>query len=109
MTKTANGETNDYGLPLQFFGSPVAYWAIGDIQPNDYWIGFIQGALPQLPLTTLNSVISVCALAHSLYPEKRKRNRPSTANDAVISRKDVAISVGLMNLLFCPFGSMPNW
>jgi len=31
-----------------------------------------------------------------------------SSNDAVISRKEVSISVGLMNLLFCPFGSMPN-
>lgn len=101
-------ENNQYDLPLQFFGAPVAYWAMGDITAEDYWIGFTEGTIPQLPLTTLNSVISVCALAHSLYPEKRKRNSSPTSNDAVISRKDVAISVGLMNLVFCPFGSMPN-
>ena len=58
-------------------------------------------------LTALNSVISVCALAHSLYPEKIKPGMQDT-NDGVIGRKDVAISVGLMNILFCPFGSMPN-
>ncbi len=103
---TTKNENNQYDLPLQFFGAPVAYWAMGEVTANDYWVGFTEGALPQLPLTTLNSVISVCALAHSLYPEKRKRQ---TGNDGVISRKDVAISVGIMNIVFCPFGSMPNW
>ncbi len=106
---TTKNENNQYDLPLQFFGAPVAFWAMGDVTAKDYWIGFTEGTIPQLPLTTLNSVISVCALAHSLYPEKRSRNHPATANDAVISRKEVAISVGLINLLFCPFGSMPNW
>ena len=53
-------------------------------------------------------MISVCALAHSLYPEKRKIDAKEGSNDAVISRREVAISVGLMNLFFCPFGSMPN-
>lgn len=101
-------ENDHYDLPLQFFGAPVAFWAMGDVTSEDYWIGFVEGTIPQLPLTTLNSVISVCALAHSLYPEKRMRNSSPTSNDTVISRKDVAISVGLMNLLFCPFGSMPN-
>mmetsp|Transcript_3801 Transcript_3801/g.4981 ORF Transcript_3801/g.4981 Transcript_3801/m.4981 type:complete len:563 (-) Transcript_3801:1896-3584(-) len=105
---TTKNENNEYDLPLQFFGAPIAYWAMGDIEPEDYWTGFIEGTVPQLPLTTLNSVISVCALAHSLYPEKRKKNAPMSSNDAVISRKEVSISVGLMNLLFCPFGSMPN-
>lgn len=106
---TTKNENNEYELPLQFFGAPVAFWAMGDVTTQDYWTGFIEGAIPQLPLTTLNSVISVCALAHSLYPEKRKKNCSAKSNDAVISRKDVAISVGIMNLVFCPFGSMPNW
>jgi hypothetical protein len=103
------GTSNNDDLPLQLFGAPVAYWAVGEVTAEDYWIGFAQGAIPQLPLTALNSVISVCALAHNLYPKKRKQDCSSNANDAVISRKDVAISVGLMNLVFCPFGSMPNW
>ena len=106
---TTTNENNQYDLPLQFFGASVVHWSMGEISADDYLTGFTEGAIPQLPLTTLNSVISVCALAHSLYPEKRQRNHPSSSNDAVISRKDVAISVGLMNLIFCPFGSMPNW
>ena len=108
---TADKDNDEYDLPLKFFGAPIAIWSIGDVKKDDWKYGFLEGAIPQLPLTTLNSVISVCALAHSLYPEKRKHGLgtvASTSTDAVISRKEVAISVGLMNLLFCPFGSMPN-
>ena len=105
---TTDNENNEYDLPLQFFGAPIAIWAVDGVSREDWKAGFLEGAIPQLPLTTLNSVISVCALAHSLYPEKRKREASSISTDAVISRKEVAISVGLMNLVFCPFGSMPN-
>ena len=49
-----------------------------------------------------NSVISVCCLAHSLYPERRRDD------DTVIPRRQVCLSVGLINLLLCPFGAMPN-
>ncbi len=57
--------------------------------------GMLRGALPQLPLTILNSVIAVCALSGDLFPGKR------------ISTKSMATSVGAMNLLFCWFGAMP--
>jgi|AntRauTorckE5430_2_1112549.scaffolds.fasta_scaffold09737_1 hypothetical protein len=105
---TTDNESGEYDLPLKFFGAPIALWSIGDVSKDDWKYGFLEGAIPQLPLTTLNSVISVCALAHSLYPEKRKIGADLASTDAVISRKEVAISVGLMNLIFCPFGSMPN-
>ena len=105
---TTKNEDNKYDLPLRFFGAPIAIWAMDDVSADDWKYGFLEGAIPQLPLTTLNSVISVCALAHSLYPEKRNTGADARCNDAVISRKEVAISVGLMNLIFCPFGSMPN-
>lgn len=129
--KEQDGDTNNkYDLPLRFFGAPVAIWTIRKITKQDWKVGLLEGAIPQLPLTTLNSVISVCALAHSLYPpkpqprqshhEKDKKvfanKNESHGNDdenevkvtKVPSRKEVAISVGLINLLFCPFGSMPN-
>jgi Molybdate transporter of MFS superfamily len=90
----------------------VVVWALKDATYNDWKEGILQGALPQLPLTTLNSVVSVCFLAHTLYPEKRKRaasSEPSSFSntDAVISRLEVSCSVGLMNLLLCPLGAMP--
>ena len=113
ILSTTSNENGQYDLPIRFFGAPIAIWAIGDVTKNDWKYGLLEGALPQLPLTTLNSVISVCTLAHILYPEKR-RNLPTcdkttkNTTDAVVSRRDVAISVGLMNLILCPFGSMPN-
>ena len=51
--------------------------------------------LPQIPLTTLNSVIAVCALAADLFPDRKAEPRK------------VAVSVGLMNLVACWFGGMP--
>lgn len=56
---------------------------------------FPKAALPQIPLTTLNSVIAVCALAIDLFPDKR------------VTVRKVAVSVGLMNLVGCWFGAMP--
>jgi len=92
---------------FRFFGEPVATWALDGITPTDWKIGFLEGTIPQLPLTTLNSVISVCALASSLYPDKRCCSA-GNENDAVLSRREVSVSVGVMNLAMCPFGAMPN-
>jgi MFS superfamily sulfate permease-like transporter len=62
---------------------------------GDFLTSFPKAALPQIPLTTLNSVIAVCALSADLFPD-----RPATP-------KRVSISVGLMNLVGCWFGAMP--
>jgi hypothetical protein len=109
VTLATAGPDSGYDLPLYFFGAPVAINAMKDVTAMDWWNGFLQGALPQLPLTTLNSVISVCCLAHTLYPDKRDPAlEQKDRTDAVITRKEVSISVGLMNLLLVPLGSMPN-
>jgi hypothetical protein len=71
-------------------------WRLPDLGGADDWLtGLWRGALPQIPLTTLNSVIAVCALSADLFPR-----RPA-------SPRKVAVSVALMNLLACPFGAMP--
>ena len=57
--------------------------------------GLLRGAVPQLPLTLLNSVIAVCALSGDLFPGRAIGTRP------------MAVSVGLMNVLGCWFGAMP--
>jgi MFS superfamily sulfate permease-like transporter len=62
---------------------------------EDFRTSFFRAALPQIPLTTLNSVIAVCALSGDLFPQRRARPRA------------VATSVGLMNLLGAWFGAMP--
>ena len=59
-------------------------------------LGLTRGALPQLPLTLLNSVIAVCALSGDLFPGRAIGTRP------------MAISVALMNLCTCLFGAVPS-
>ena len=80
-------------------GAPVV-WALSNLSWHDWQVGFLEGALPQLPLSTPNSF-----LAHTLYPERRQGR---SENDAVLSRREVCLSVGWMNLILCPFGAMPN-
>lgn len=62
---------------------------------SDFQTAFTKAALPQIPLTTLNSVVAVCALSADLFPGRSATPR------------SVAISVGLMNLISCWFGAMP--
>ncbi len=61
----------------------------------DFTGAFPRAALPQIPLTTLNSVIAVCALSAELFPR------------AAASPRRVAVSVGLMNVVAGWFGGMP--
>ncbi len=62
---------------------------------DQWWTGLTHGAIPQLPLTLLNSVIAVCALSGDYFPGRQ------------IAPRRMAASVGLMNLLCVPFGGMP--
>jgi MFS superfamily sulfate permease-like transporter len=62
---------------------------------GDFVRAFPKAVVPQIPLTTLNSVIAVCALSRDLFPD-----RPA-------SPRRVATSVGLMNLVAGWFGGMP--
>jgi MFS superfamily sulfate permease-like transporter len=62
---------------------------------EDFVSAFPKAALPQIPLTMLNSVVAVCALSGDLFPDR-----------AVPARR-VAISVGIMNLVAGWFGGMP--
>lgn len=71
-------------------------WHLPDLANlSDWSTAFWQAALPQIPLTVLNSVIAVCALSGDLCP-----SRPA-------GPRRTAISVGLMNLVCCPLGGMP--
>ncbi|MBF0385621.1 MAG: putative sulfate/molybdate transporter [Candidatus Omnitrophica bacterium] len=75
-----------FGLPQFKF-----YWP----QEHNWQKSFFYLALPQIPLTILNSVIAVCALSSEYYPK----------NGILPSR--MAKSVGLMNLITVPLGGIP--
>lgn len=62
---------------------------------DDFKVGFIRGAVPQIPLSVLNSVIAVCKLSGDLFPGTE------------LSATAVSVSVGMMNLVGCWFGAMP--
>ena len=71
-------------------------WHLPHLASGHTWTsGLWRAALPQLPLTLLNSVVAVCALSADLFPTRPAQPRR------------VAISVALMNLVCCPFGAMP--
>ncbi|KAF9111033.1 hypothetical protein BGX27_005494 [Mortierella sp. AM989] len=62
---------------------------------DEFKHGFVSASLGQIPLTCLNSVIALAALAQDLFPE-RPAGTPT-----------IAVSVGMMNLIGCFFGSIP--
>ncbi|KAF1865760.1 hypothetical protein Lal_00021760 [Lupinus albus] len=62
---------------------------------EDLKIGFLRAAIPQIPLSILNSVIAVCKLSGDLFPDKEA------------SAMKVSVSVGVMNFVGCWFGAMP--
>lgn len=64
---------------------------------HDWKIGAIDAAIPQLPLTTLNSILAVTSLLASLFPSFPPA--PSTTS--------VGFSVAIANLIACWFGAMP--
>lgn len=71
-------------------------WSMPNLLDTRDWIhGLLHGAIPQIPLTTLNSVIAVCALSKDLFPKNQAQPRR------------VAMSVAIMNLVSCPLGGMP--
>eukprot|EP00743_Colponemidia_sp_Colp-15_P010345 GILK01011387.1.p1 GENE.GILK01011387.1~~GILK01011387.1.p1 ORF type:complete len:466 (+),score=38.62 GILK01011387.1:96-1400(+) len=65
--------------------------------PSDVVTGLLDGALPQLPLTCLNSVVALCALSRDLFPDKPRATK----------MRPVAFSVAFMNLCGCMFGALP--
>ena len=82
---------------------PLAEVSLGWAGPVWIWptlgqweLGLARGALPQLPLTLLNSVIAISALSGDLFPGR------------TVGTRSMAISVGVMNLGTCLFGAMPS-
>ncbi|KAF9416239.1 hypothetical protein BGZ94_010268 [Podila epigama] len=75
----------------------IGIYTIGVTVPTweEFKHGFVTASLGQIPLTCLNSVIALAALAKDLFPE-RPTGTPT-----------IAVSVGMMNLVGCFFGSIP--
>lgn len=91
------------GLVLCFIRDPSIFkdlrfgpskFKILKITWDDWKIGFVRAAIPQIPLSVLNSVIAVCKLSNDLF-------------DKELSATTVSVSVGMMNLIGCWFGAMP--
>ncbi|MCO5590869.1 hypothetical protein L7F22_044844 [Adiantum nelumboides] len=94
------------GIVLTFIRRPsiAAHLKLGPTTPQvmhitkeDWRRGFVKAAVPQIPLSILNSVIAVCKLSNDLYPNKKKQ----------VTATSVSTSVGLMNLVGCWFGALP--
>jgi MFS superfamily sulfate permease-like transporter len=72
---------------------PVLAWPT--LTWNDLWVGAVFLALPQLPLTFGNAMISITEENNRLFPD-----RP-------VTERGVAISTGLMNLWSSALGGIP--
>ncbi|KAG0043801.1 hypothetical protein BGZ83_011015 [Gryganskiella cystojenkinii] len=75
----------------------IGVYTVSTIVPTaeEFKHGFLSAGLGQIPLTALNSVIALSALANDLFPDL-------PAGTPVIS-----MSIGAMNLIGCFFGSIP--
>jgi len=92
------------GFALVYWEHPELFNHLSFIFPSIHLVipsstewntGLVQGTLPQLPLTLLNSVIAVCALSADYFPNRG------------IKTQRMAASVGWMNLICVPFGAIP--
>ncbi|MCC6532851.1 MAG: putative sulfate/molybdate transporter [Burkholderiales bacterium] len=70
-------------------------FALGALTWNDWLVGCLVLALPQLPLTLGNAVIAITDENNRLFP------------DRAVSERRVAASTGLMNLIGAAFGGVP--
>ena len=70
-------------------------FALSEVGLNDFLIGTVFLALPQVPLTLGNAVIAITEENNRLFP-----NRP-------VDENGVAISTGVMNLLSATVGGVP--
>ena len=73
---------------------PIA--AVPAIGAADFYRGFYRAALPQLPVTLLNAVVSTARLSDDLYPAKRAGVR------------SLSLSIAIMNLSTGWLGHFPS-
>ncbi|CAG8447386.1 153_t:CDS:2 [Gigaspora rosea] len=89
LIKVINKKT----LPSVSFNYPEVVVPTSD----EFKTGFLSASLGQLPLTALNSVIALASLAEDLFPKWSR----------IVTVEKISISIGLMNLIGCFFGSIP--
>jgi len=70
---------------------------IVSMSSQDWLDGFVKGTIPQVPLTILNSIVGIVDLSISLFGQEKG-----------LSIKDSALSLGVINVLGCPFGAIPS-
>jgi hypothetical protein len=77
----------------------AGFWRPITVVPNgEAWrTGAIDAAIPQLPLTTLNSILAVTSLAATLFPDYPPA--PTTTS--------LGFSIAIANFIGCWFGAMP--
>lgn len=75
------------------FHAPV--FALGELSWNQFFIGAVLLALPQIPLTLGNAVIAIKEENNRLFPQRR------------VTEGGVSISTGIMNLFSAAVGGVP--
>lgn len=72
------------------------------ITTEDWKTGFLEGAVAQIPLTLLNSVIAICDLSNSLFDTEIQAGIKKE-----MTTKSTTVSLGLVNVA-CVFGGIPT-
>lgn len=70
-------------------------FTLAQLTAQDFLVGAVFLALPQVPLTLGNAIIAVTAENNQLFPDRR------------VTEKKVSISTGIMNLLAPAIGGVP--
>lgn len=81
---------------------PVIRWGVSFphlIIPSwhDYYRGFLQGCLPQIPLTLTNSILVTAVVARQLFPNSSDR----------VNDRNLCLTLGIGNLIGAPLGVLP--
>ncbi len=72
------------------------------ISSQDWKTGFLEGAVAQIPLTLLNSVIAICDLSNDLFADEIQSGIKKE-----MTTKSTTVSLGLVNVA-CVFGGIPT-
>lgn len=85
----------EFKLPQLIWGIsfPNFVWPAG----QDFYRGFFQAFLPQLPLTLTNSVLVTSFLACELFPKQSGR----------VTNRNLCLTLGIGNLMAAPLGGIP--